>query len=120
MRTFASNGRRRVSVSALGWHNTIVAEPESGANDEERGHIAVPTDRVWRALRHRSPLSFGLASPTRYPNFKKGVVVGLIAGLVAAAVPWTFVTLTSQGSAVGELHRSTTATALRFETLNRS
>jgi hypothetical protein len=34
-----------------------MAEPEGGANDEERGHIAVPFEHQERAPRHGSPFS---------------------------------------------------------------
>jgi hypothetical protein len=37
-------------------------EPEGGANDEERGHIAAPIERHRRAPRHGSPVSLGAVS----------------------------------------------------------
>ena len=41
-------------------YERFFAEPADGANDEERGQVAVSIERHGRALRHGSSWSFGL------------------------------------------------------------
>jgi hypothetical protein len=56
------------------------AQPEGGGNDEERGHVAVPIGRLWRAPRHASPLSFaGMKSLVIFGAFVAAILLLILA-----------------------------------------